>query len=124
MFNHNVFSGEKLAALSPRYRFLTFWRLVPFIAAALVLAPVAVVVSSLLAPAGDIWRHLLETTLPDLLVNTFWLAAGVISGTAVIGIGLAWFISVYEFPGRRFFVGIVVTNGTPAYGQPCRIGFA
>lgn len=116
MSNRDASSGGKLPVLFSRYRFSAFWRLAPFIVAALVLAPVAVVVSSLLAPAGDVWRHLLETTLPDLLINTFWLAAGVISGTAVIGIGLAWFTAVYEFPGRRFFSwALLLPMAMPAY---------
>ena len=84
---------------------MAIWRSVPFIAAALVLAPIGVIVSSFFAPASDVWQHLLETTLPLLLVNTFWLALGVVAGTALLGISLAWITAVYEFPGRRFFPG-------------------
>ena len=92
------------------------WRLVPFLAAALVLAPVGVIVSSLFAPASDVWQHLLETTLPLLLVNTFWLAGGVVAGTLFLGISLAWFTAVYEFPGRRFFSwALLLPMAIPAY---------
>ncbi|MEK6595907.1 MAG: iron ABC transporter permease, partial [Pseudomonadota bacterium] len=92
------------------------WRLVPFLAAALVLAPVGVIISSLFAPADDIWRHLLETTLPLLLTNTFWLALGVVAGTALLGISLAWFTAVYEFPGRSFFSwALLLPLAMPAY---------
>lgn len=88
----------------------------PVIAAALVLAPVGVVLSSLLAPAGDIWRHLLETSLPGLLTNTFWLALGVVGGTAVVGITLAWVTAIYEFSGRRFFSwALLLPMAMPAY---------
>ncbi|MDO9310971.1 MAG: ABC transporter permease subunit, partial [Nitrosomonas sp.] len=95
---------------------MTIWRLVPFIAAALVLAPVGVIVSSFFAPASDIWQHLVETTLPLLLINTLWLALGVIVGTALLGISLAWFTAVYEFPGRRFFSwALLLPLAIPAY---------
>ena len=99
-----------------RLRLFPGWRLVPFLVAALVLIPVGTVISSLFAPSGDIWQHLLETTLPGLLVNTFWLVLGVASGTAVIGVSLAWFTAVCEFPGRKFFSwALLLPLAIPAY---------
>jgi iron(III) transport system permease protein len=51
-----------------------------------------------------------------LLVNTLWLALGVIVGTALLGISLAWFTAVYEFPGRRFFSwALLLPLAMPAY---------
>lgn len=95
---------------------MSHWRLVPFIATALVLIPVGVIFSSFFAPANDIWLHLVETTLPLLLLNTFWLALGVIIGTAFLGISLAWATSVYEFPGRSFFSwALLLPLAMPAY---------
>ena len=79
------------------------WRLIPLLVAALVLIPVGTVVSSLFTPTGEVWRHLAETTLPDLLANTFWLALGVLVGVTLLGVSLAWFTAVCEFPGRQFF---------------------
>jgi iron(III) transport system permease protein len=84
--------------------------------AAAVLLPVAVVMSSFLAPAGDVWRHLVETALAELLVNTFWLALGVAAGTAVLGVSLAWLTAVCEFPGRHFFSwALLLPLAIPAY---------
>ena len=92
------------------------WRLIPFLAATLVLIPIGVVLSALLGPSSDIWRHLVENTLPLLLVNTFWLALGVLIGTGVLGISLAWITAIYEFPGRRFFTwALLLPLAMPAY---------
>lgn len=92
------------------------WRLLPFLVAALVLVPIGVVVSSLFTPADDVWQHIVETTLPRLLVNTFWLALGVVSGTVLLGVSLAWFTAVYEFPGRKFFSwALLLPLAIPAY---------
>jgi iron(III) transport system permease protein len=92
------------------------WRWIPLIAAGLVLAPVGVIFSSFFLPTGDIWQHLVETTLFLLLINTFWLALGVIAGTAVLGISLAWFTAIYEFPGRSFFSwALLLPLAMPAY---------
>ena len=95
---------------------MNIWRVIPFIAATLVLIPVGVVVSSLFSPASDVWQHLVQTTLPSLLVNTFWLAVGVVAGTALLGISLAWFTAIYEFSGRRFFYwALLLPMAMPAY---------
>ncbi|UJP05720.1 MAG: iron ABC transporter permease [Nitrosomonas sp.] len=95
---------------------MTIWRFIPFAAALLVLAPVAVIFSAFFAPADEIWQHLIDTTLTTLLINTFWLACGVIAGTALLGISLAWLTSVYEFPGCGFFSwALLLPLAMPAY---------
>jgi iron(III) transport system permease protein len=104
-------------------RFLTFerrgswrWRLIPILAAAIVLIPVGTVLSSFFAPASDVWQHLVDTTLPTLLSNTFWLALGVACGVTVLGVSLAWFTAVCEFPGRKFFSwALLLPLAIPAY---------
>lgn len=99
-----------------RYRRVTGWRLVVFFVAALVLIPIGIVFSSFFSPETDIWQHLVETTLPGLLVNTFWLSLGVIAGTMLLGVSLAWFTAVYEFPGRQFFSwALLLPFAIPAY---------
>ena len=95
---------------------MSAWRWIPLAVATLVLIPVGVVVSSFFAPASDIWRHLVETTLTGLLLNTFWLTLGVAIGVAALGVSLAWFTAVCEFPGRRFFSwALLLPLAIPAY---------
>jgi len=71
--------------------------------AALAVLPVLVVASALLTPTADIWQHLWATLLPLMLVNTVALLAGVGLGTLVLGAGLAWLVTAYDFPGRAVF---------------------
>jgi iron(III) transport system permease protein len=114
--NNVVKAGSVRFSLSNCYRSITGWQLVVYLIAAVVLIPVGVVISSMFSPAGDIWQHLLETTLPGLLINTFWLALGVIAGTTILGVSLAWFTAVYEFPGRKFFSwALLLPFAIPAY---------
>lgn len=83
---------------------------------ALVCIPLVVVLSALLAPAGDIWQHLAAHVLPQLLRNTFWLVLGVGIGTLFIGVSLAWLTAIYDFPGRRFFSwALMLPLALPAY---------
>jgi iron(III) transport system permease protein len=84
--------------------------------AAVVLAPLAVVLFSVFSPAGDVWEHLLHTVMARLLLNTLWLVLGVGIGTAVLGISLAWLTVTCEFPGRRVFEwALVLPLAIPAY---------
>jgi iron(III) transport system permease protein len=115
-----VRNGNKLTSLS-RYlssnrRPASVWRLIPFLVAALVLIPIGTILSSFFAPTSDIWQHLVETTLLSLLINTFWLALGVVSGTALLGVSLAWLTAVCEFPGRKLFSwALLLPLAVPAY---------
>lgn len=115
-----VRNGNKLTSLSrylsSNHRPASVWRLVPFLVAALVLIPIGTILSSFFAPTSDIWQHLVETTLLSLLINTFWLALGVVSGTALLGVSLAWLTAVCEFPGRKLFSwALLLPLAVPAY---------
>ncbi len=84
--------------------------------AGLTLLPVAVVAFSLLTPTWEVWRHLLDTVLPRMVGNTLLLVTGVAVGTLVLGGGLAWLVSAFDFPGRRHFRWmLVLPMAVPAY---------
>lgn len=92
------------------------WLFVAAGIAILVLVPLAVVLSSFLNPAGEIWAHLIEHVLSGLLINTFWLVLGVALGTVVLGVSLAWLAAVCTFPGSRFFSwSLLLPLAVPAY---------
>lgn len=52
---------------------------------------------------GDLshWQNLLQFVLPTALTNTLLLLAGVALMVSVIGVGCAWVVSVYHFPGDK-----------------------
>jgi iron(III) transport system permease protein len=84
--------------------------------ATIVAVPVLIVLSSLARPAGEIWVHLWRTQLPQLIVNTLMLVAGVGAGTLVVGTTLAWLVTTYRFPGRALFEwAFVLPLAVPAY---------
>lgn len=92
------------------------WGLAAAVIALLVLIPVSVVLSSLWTPAPDVWDHMTEHVLPDLLANTFWLVLGVGFGVFVLGVSLAWLTAMCEFPGRRIFSwALMLPMAIPAY---------
>lgn len=59
-------------------------------------------------PNREVWRHQWRTRLPGEIVDTVLLLAGVGIGTIVVGAGLAWLVSAYEFPGRRVLAWMLV----------------
>ena len=109
-------SRNNLFYLLGMFQTVLSWRYIPIIVAVLVLIPVGTVMLSFLAPAGEIWQHLVETTLSRLLLNSFWLALGVAVSSALLGVSLAWFTAVCDFPGRKIFSwGLLLPLAFPAY---------
>ncbi len=84
---------------------------------ALVLAlPVLVVFAHVFLPTGDVWQHLRETMLGEYVTNSLALLFGVGIGVLVIGVPVAWLVSVCEFPGRRIFQwALMLPLAMPAY---------
>jgi iron(III) transport system permease protein len=92
------------------------WPIAAGIIALLVATPIIVVVSSLATPSVDIWAHLWHTYLLELICNTLALIAGVGLGVLVLGIGLAWLVTLYRFPGQRIFEWLLILPmAMPAY---------
>ena len=92
------------------------WRVASFAVATVVAAPILVVALSWLTPAGEVWRHLVSTVLGELLLNTVVLMLGVGIGVFLLGAGLAWLVTMYDFPGRRLFDwALMLPLAIPAY---------
>jgi iron(III) transport system permease protein len=67
----------------------------------LIALPIITVLSNVFAPSSGTIRHLAATILPEILGNTLALMLLVGLGTAVIGTGCAWLVTMYRFPGSR-----------------------
>jgi iron(III) transport system permease protein len=87
------------------------------LAIALALAlPILAVVASVLEPAGEAWRHLAATVLPNYVANTALLLALVACGVMSIGVVSAWLIASYRFPGARLLEwALMLPLAMPAY---------
>jgi len=79
------------------------WQCFALLIAFLVLVPLSVLAFTWLEPAWDIWKHLQETLLSRLLLNTLILVIGVSTGTLLLGVSLAWLTGACDFPGRKHF---------------------
>jgi iron(III) transport system permease protein len=77
------------------------WRVGAVVVAALVALPLLGVASSLFTAQDELWRHLADTQLSDIVTNTLVLLLVVGIGTTVIGAGTAWLVTMCRFPGSR-----------------------
>ena len=77
------------------------WRVGAIVTAALVALPLLGLASSLLVGRAEMWRHLAETQLNDIVANTAVLLLGVGVGTTAIGTATAWLVTMHRFPLSR-----------------------
>ncbi|MEM7536120.1 MAG: iron ABC transporter permease [Chloroflexota bacterium] len=66
------------------------------------LFPIAILAVELLTPDIALWKRLWSTILPRTLWNTLRLSVSVSLGALVVGVGCAWMVTAYDFPGRRW----------------------
>ncbi|MFP6871759.1 MAG: iron ABC transporter permease [Nitrospinota bacterium] len=79
------------------------WTLGVLLLTALIAAPLVTVFVLAASPSDNIWQHLASTVLPRYIRTTIYLMAATGIGTAVIGIGTAWVVTLCRFPGKRIF---------------------
>ncbi len=79
--------------------------------------PVASVGLNLLAGGTSAtWAHMVQTVLPEYILNSLWLCIGVGCGVGIIGVATAWLTAMHDFPGRRFFEwALILPLAMPAY---------
>ncbi len=65
---------------------------------------------------AEIWQHMSEYVLPEVLKNSVILLGMVIVLAGSLGTMLAWFTSMYRFPLQRFFTwALMLPLAIPAY---------
>ena len=84
------------------------WTAVVALALSVIALPIVTVLSLAVAPAENIWPHLVENVLPGSLARTFMLCAGVALVTLIAGTGTAWLITMYRFRGRDLLDRLLV----------------
>jgi iron(III) transport system permease protein len=94
-------------------------RLLLIVACAVLALPVAGIALSWLAfdaDAAAVLRHQWETVLPDYALQSLVLVLGVGVGSALMGVGAAAAVTLFDFPGRRTFTwALLLPLAMPAY---------
>ena len=97
-------------------RFASSWQVLSVLITLLLLLPILTIGSFLLEPVSENWEHIKSTVLPDYVINSLILMGGVTIGAGVIGTSTAWLTSMYQFPGKNWFVwALLLPLAIPAY---------
>jgi len=92
------------------------WQILVGAIALFIAAPVLVVLTGLFTPAVAVWQHLAATVLPRYLLNSLGLMLGVGVGVVAMGVATAWFVTLCQFPGRRWLEwALLLPLAAPAY---------
>ena len=92
------------------------WMLASAAITLIVLTPIITICAYLFAPVSENWSHLVDTVLPDYVLNSLILMVGVTLGAGSIGTTAAWLTSMCRFPGRRLLTwALLLPLAMPAY---------
>ncbi len=92
------------------------WNLLAFLIVAATVIPVANLALGVLPGENENWRHIREYLLKDYVVNTLILFGFSGLFASLIGVSLAYLVTVFDFPGRRFFQwALILPLSVPAY---------
>ncbi len=93
-----------------------FWYLSSFFISLLVALPIVTVFFGFFETTSDYFSLLKNTFLLKYISNSILLLAGVLTLTFIFGVGAAYCVSFYDFPGINFFKwALILSFAVPAY---------
>ena len=98
------------------YKKINIWYLSSFIISIVVAIPIVTVFSSFFETTSNYSSILKNTFLYEYILNSLFLLLGVLFLTFIIGVGCAYVVSFYKFPGVNFFKwALILSFAVPAY---------
>lgn len=101
---------------APRRHRSPIWAWGSLVVALAIAMPILAVLVTAAAPGGEVWRHIMATTLPGMLANSVMLGllVAILAGSA--GAVAAWLVVACDFRGRRFLeIALLLPIAMPAY---------
>lgn len=95
---------------------INLWAILSVVVVLLVLMPTLDIVLNIFTKPNDNWYHIKEFLLKEYTINSLKVAVFTGIFTLIIGVVLAWIISMYDFPLRKFFSwALILPMAIPAY---------
>ena len=92
------------------------WYLSSFFVSLIVVIPIATVFTSFFQDTSNYFAILKETFFLEYILNSLILLIGVIFLTFILGVGSAYIVSFYQFPGANFFKwALILSFAVPPY---------
>jgi len=97
-------------------RNINSWFLISLFFVLLIILPTFTIIFKVFEPPNEIWFHIKTYLLPEYTKNTLILIGITAFLTSIIGVSLAWIISLYEFPLRKVLEwGLILPLSIPPY---------
>lgn len=84
------------------------WTIGAILILLIVLTPIITILVKLFDSPGEHWSHIVSNLLPSYFANSLILLSGVGILTFLLGVGFSWLVSIYEFPGRKYFEWLLI----------------
>ena len=98
------------------FKKINIWYVLSLLISLVVAAPILTVFGSFFETTGSYSVILKNTFLYDYIYNSLILLIGVLFLTFIIGVGCAYLVSFYNFPGVNFFKwSLILSFAVPAY---------
>ena len=95
---------------------INIWYLSSLAISIIVAVPIVTVFSSFFEATGTYASIIKDTFIYEYILNSIFLLIGVLFLTFVIGVGCAYLVSFYKFPGASFFKWtLILSFAVPAY---------
>ena len=92
------------------------WYISSFLISIIVVIPILTVFSSFFEDTSNYFEILKETFFLEYIFNSLTLLIGVMFLTFILGVGSAYIVSFYEFPGSNFFKwALILSFAVPPY---------
>lgn len=92
------------------------WVITGFFGTLVIALPLLVIAREIFTPGDETWKHILRNLVPGYVMNTIALMAGVAILTFLMGVSTAWLVTMYRFPGRKFFIwALILPIAIPGY---------
>jgi iron(III) transport system permease protein len=105
-----------LAKRKNKFYWWSNWSWLSIIILLFVATPIFTILIKLFSPPGESWGHLAEHLLGRYFLNTTLILLGVALITFILGVGTAWIVSNFNFPGRKYFEWLLILPlGFPGY---------
>ena len=97
----------------PRFN---YWFISSLVISSIVCIPLIVISTSFFGELSDYYELLKDTYLYLYIFNTLALLTGVLVLTFIFGVGSAYLVSFYKFPGSKFFTwALILAFAVPGY---------
>ncbi|MAJ65846.1 MAG: iron ABC transporter [Candidatus Pelagibacter sp.] len=98
------------------FKKINIWYLSSFLISLTIVIPIITVFSSFFETTGNYSSIIKNTFLYEYIFNSLILLVGVLVLTFILGVGCAYAVSFYKFPGVNFFKwALILSFAVPAY---------